>query len=103
MKSLRIGLLLVVAAAWALGLRGAGPLATQTVSAQGGRVFYISRVDSSKFPRVTFQLRVVDGQSNRVATGLTDKDVAIYENGVQQTGVTRERATTLHRALPHPA
>lgn len=88
MKSLRIGLLLVVAAAWALGLRGAGPLATQTVDAQGGRVFYISSVDSSKFPRVSFQLRVVDGQSNRVATGLTDKDVAIYENGVQQTGVT---------------
>lgn len=88
MKRLRIALLLVVAMTWALGLRGAGPLATEPVAAQGGRLFYVSAVDSSKFPRVTFQLRVVDGQNNRVATGLTDKDIAIYENGVQQTGVT---------------
>lgn len=96
MKRLRIGLLVLVAMTWAVGLRGAGPLATQPVAAQGGRVFYISSVDSSKFPRVTFQLRVVDGQSNRVATGLTDKDIAIYENGVQQTGVTVAAQNTGH-------
>ena len=54
MKRLRIGLLVLVAMTWAVGLRGAGPLATQPVAAQGGRVFYISNVDSSKFPRVTF-------------------------------------------------
>lgn len=87
-RLLRFGMLLVLALSWALGMRGAGPLAPQSAAAQGGRVFYISSVDSSQFPRVSFQLRVVDGQANRVATGLTDKDIAIYENGVQQTGVT---------------
>ncbi|HRE28498.1 MAG TPA: hypothetical protein PK954_17775 [Anaerolineales bacterium] len=87
-RAIRLGVLLLLSLGWVLGMRSSGPFAPLAAQAQGGRVFYISEVDSSKFPRVSFRLRVVDSQANRVVTGLTDRDIAIYENGVQQTGVT---------------
>lgn len=52
----------------------------QPVSAQAGTTFFITEVDSSQFPTVTFQLRAVD-LNNRVVSGLGNTDLTIYENG----------------------
>ncbi|HSR48303.1 MAG TPA: FHA domain-containing protein [Anaerolineales bacterium] len=52
----------------------------QPVSAQAGTTYFITEVDSSQFPTVTFQLRAVD-LNNRVVSGLNNADLTIYENG----------------------
>jgi pSer/pThr/pTyr-binding forkhead associated (FHA) protein len=48
--------------------------------AQAGTTFFITDVDSSQFPTVSFQLRAVD-LNNRVVDGMGNADLTIYENG----------------------
>jgi pSer/pThr/pTyr-binding forkhead associated (FHA) protein len=52
----------------------------QPAWAQAGTIFFITDVDSSQFPNVSFQLRAVD-LNNRVVDGLSSTDLTIYENG----------------------
>ena len=52
----------------------------QPAWAQAGTTFFITDVDSSQFPTVSFQLRAVD-LNNRVVDGLANTDLTIYENG----------------------
>jgi pSer/pThr/pTyr-binding forkhead associated (FHA) protein len=51
-------------------------------SAQGGTNFFITDVDASQFPTVTFQLRALD-LNNRVVAGLGNTNLTVYENGEQ--------------------
>lgn len=52
----------------------------EPASAQGGTNFFITDVDSSTFPTVTFQLRALD-VNNRVVSGLSNTNLTVYENG----------------------
>lgn len=52
--------------------------------AQASRTFFISDVDASQFPTVSFRLRAVD-IDNRVVEGLNSESLTVYENG-QQVG-----------------
>jgi len=49
-------------------------------SAQGGTNFFITAVDASAFPTVTFELRALD-VNNRVVAGLSNTNLTVYENG----------------------
>lgn len=62
---------------------------SQPASAQGGVTFFITNVDSSQFPNITFELRAVD-QNNNVVSNLTSQNLPVYENGqlVQNVQVT---------------
>lgn len=48
--------------------------------AQAGTTYFITGVDSSKFPKMSLQLRAVD-LNNRVVSGLSGTNLTIYENG----------------------
>ena len=49
-------------------------------AAQGGVTFFVTNVDSSQFPNITFELRAVDLE-NRVVPNLTSQNLPVYENG----------------------
>src|SRR5512137_2642960 len=49
---------------------------------QVGTTFFITDVDSSQFPTVSFQLRAVD-VNNRVVSGLSNTNLTVFENGQQ--------------------
>jgi hypothetical protein len=49
---------------------------------QAGTTFFITDVDSSQFPTVSFQLRAVD-VNNRVVSGLSSTSLTVFENGQQ--------------------
>ncbi|MCJ7677585.1 MAG: FHA domain-containing protein [Anaerolineales bacterium] len=49
---------------------------------QGGTTFFITGVDSSQFPTVTFQLRALD-VNNRIVAGLSNTNLTVFENGQQ--------------------
>lgn len=49
---------------------------------QAGTTFFITDVDSSQFPTVTFRLRAID-VNNRVVGGLSNTNLTIFENGQQ--------------------
>jgi hypothetical protein len=49
---------------------------------QVGTTFFITAVDSSQFPTVSFQLRAVD-VNNRVVPGLSNTNLTVFENGQQ--------------------
>lgn len=55
-------------------------------AAQSGQTYFITDVDASAFPQVSFSLRAVDLANNAV-TGLNATNVAVYENGQQVQGV----------------
>jgi hypothetical protein len=57
------------------------------VSAQGGLIFFITNVDSSQFPNITFQLRAVNINNDVVST-LTSQNLQVYENGQLVPNVT---------------
>ncbi len=48
--------------------------------AQAGTTYFITDVDASQFPKMTFQLRAVD-LNNRVVSGLNSTNLTVYENG----------------------
>jgi len=50
------------------------------VMAQAGNTFFITDVDSSTFPDVSFSLRAVD-LNNTVVGGLNASNITVYENG----------------------
>jgi hypothetical protein len=49
---------------------------------QAGTTFFITDVDSSQFPTVTFRLRALD-VNNRVVAGLSNTNLTVFENGQQ--------------------
>ncbi len=49
---------------------------------QVGTTFFITDVDSSQFPAVSFQLRAID-VNNRVVSGLSNTNLTVFENGQQ--------------------
>ena len=49
-------------------------------SAQAGTTFFITDVDPSQFPSVTFRLRALD-LNNDVVAGLSNTNLTVYENG----------------------
>ncbi len=49
-------------------------------AAQGTTTFFISGVDASHFPDITFQLRAVD-LNNQVVSNLNSTNIGVYENG----------------------
>lgn len=51
-------------------------------SAQAGTTYFVTDVDASTFPNVTFRLRALD-LNNRVVAGLSNANLAVYENGEQ--------------------
>ena len=51
-------------------------------SAQAGTTYFVTDVDASLFPTVTFRLRALDF-NNRVVGGLSNTNLAVYENGEQ--------------------
>lgn len=55
-------------------------------TAQAGATFFISAVDSSAFPTVTFRLRAVD-LNNQALTNLNSASLSVYENGELMPGV----------------
>lgn len=70
-RSLKAALVLL------LLMGAAGPAAAQT-----GQTYFITEVDSSAFPQVSFSLRAID-LSNQAVTGLNTSNTSIYENGQQ--------------------
>lgn len=76
MKNGRLRFVVLTAVLISLFVRG-GP-----ASAQAGTTFFITDVDASQFPAVTFRLRAVD-LNNRVVSGLNSANLTIYENGEQ--------------------
>jgi hypothetical protein len=56
------------------------------VAAQAGTTFFVSNVDSSGFPLVTFNLRAVQ-LDNQVVSGLNANTLTIYENGQEASDV----------------
>lgn len=52
-----------------------------SASAQAGTTFFITDVDATQFPGVTFRLRAID-LNNRVVGGLSSTNLTVYENGV---------------------
>ena len=70
----------------ALLLAGAfGP--ARPASAQAGVTFFITNVDTSQFPNITFQLRAVD-LNNNVVSNLTSQNLPVFENGQEVQNVT---------------
>jgi hypothetical protein len=49
-------------------------------TAQGTITFFISGVDASHFPDITFQMRAVD-LNNQVVSNLSNTNISVYENG----------------------
>lgn len=56
-------------------------------AAQAGVTFFITEVDSSAFPQVTFNLRAIE-LGNKVVAGLNESSLTVYENGQQVSDVT---------------
>ena len=56
------------------------------VAAQGGITYFITNVDYSQFPNITFQLRAVD-LNNNVVGNLTSQNLPVFENGQQVENV----------------
>ncbi len=54
----------------------------RSLPAQSPATYFVDDVDASKFPTVTFRMRAVD-LNNKVLTGLTSANVAVFENGKQ--------------------
>jgi len=54
----------------------------EPASAQAGTTFFVTDVDASAFPSVSFRLRALD-LNNRVVGGLTNTNLTVYENGEQ--------------------
>ncbi|MGH2628557.1 MAG: hypothetical protein ACRDHY_18120, partial [Anaerolineales bacterium] len=69
---------IVVLAAALLSLLAGG----EPASAQAGTTFFVTDVDASAFPSVSFRLRALD-LNNRVVGGLTNTNLTVYENGEQ--------------------
>lgn len=65
-----------------IGIAGP-PLAA---SAQGTVTYFVSNVDASQFPDITFELRAVD-LNNQVVTNLNSQSLSVYENGQLVSGV----------------
>jgi hypothetical protein len=62
---------------------GMSVLSPPTVAqAQAGTTFFVTDVDSSAFPVVTFSLRATD-LNNKAVGGLNASNVSVYENGEQ--------------------
>lgn len=59
---------------------------TLPAAAQTGQTYFITNVDSSAFPQVSFSLRAID-LNNKAVTGLNATNSAVYENGRQVQGV----------------
>lgn len=54
----------------------------EPASAQTGATFFITDVDASQFPSVTFRLRALD-LNNHVVPGLSSANLTVFENGEQ--------------------
>ncbi|HSB90810.1 MAG TPA: FHA domain-containing protein [Anaerolineales bacterium] len=76
MKIASLRVLVLAAVLSSLLVRG------EPASAQAGTTYFITNVDASLFPTVTFQLRALD-LNNRVVSGLTNTNLTVYENGEQ--------------------
>lgn len=76
MKTGPFRLVVLTAALFSLLVRG------ESASAQAGATFFITDVDASQFPTVTFRLRALD-LNNRVVGGLSQANLTVYENGEQ--------------------
>ncbi|HEY3289763.1 MAG TPA: FHA domain-containing protein [Anaerolineae bacterium] len=63
-----------------LGLLFALAGTTPPASAQGSNTYFITNVDSSKFPNISFTLRAIDA-SNHVIPDLTAANMPVFENG----------------------
>jgi len=61
--------------------------------AQSGTTFFITEVNNSQFPTISFRLRAVD-LNNQVVTGLNNTNLTVYENG---KAVTAEKV----QVTPH--
>lgn len=55
-------------------------------AAQTGQTYFITNVDSSGFPQVSFSLRAID-LANQAVVGLNASNLAVYENGQQVQGI----------------
>jgi hypothetical protein len=55
-------------------------------AAQGTNTYFITDVDSSQFPDITFRLRVVD-INNKVVTNLNNSSFTVYDDGQQVTDI----------------
>ena len=54
--------------------------------AQAGTTFFITDVDTSAFPNVTFSLRAAD-LNNQAVGGLNASNISVYENGEEVTNL----------------
>ncbi|MGA9192616.1 MAG: FHA domain-containing protein [Anaerolineales bacterium] len=70
----------LVAAFMAIGVAVLG------AAAQSGTTFFVTNVDSSGFPVVSFDLRAV-GLGQKVVSGLNAGDITVYENGQEASDV----------------
>ena len=77
-RYLRIALILAFGMSLLIGPTGA--------MAQAGMNFFVTDVDSSGFPDVTFSLRAVD-LNNKAVGGLNASSITVYENGKEVSGL----------------
>src|SRR6188768_1878705 len=55
-------------------------------AAQGTTTYFITNVDSSQFPDITFRLRAIDA-NNKVVTSLNNTSFTVYDDGQAVTDI----------------